>query len=112
MNRINENHLNTNSVTNSQLELETLIWAKSLIKHENPLLRDVARFLKEVCELNDSQVQDTMPLLGLEDVPEPAFQEAELWVKFFKNHSSDLLIEAGQHLEEWIDQQRLLVSTL
>jgi len=100
----NENQTDRNELdTKMQVDFEALIWAQALIKHPNPLLRDVARFIKVVCNFADSQVHDDTPLLGLKDVPESAVQEVSLWIQFFKEHSSGVLYEAGRHLEEWVN---------
>ena len=100
----NEIHKDGNELdTKIQEDFEALIWAQALIEHPNPLLRDVARFIKEVSNFDDSQVHDDTPLLGLKDVPESAVREVSLWIQFFNEHSSGLLVEAGQHLGEWVN---------
>ena len=100
----NENQTDRNQLdTKMQEDFEALIWAQALIKHPNPLLRDVARFIKEVSNFADSQVHDDTPLIGLKDVPESAVQEVSLWIQFLEDHSCDLLVEAGRHLYEWVN---------
>lgn len=100
----NETHKDGNKLeTTVQEDFEALIWAQALIKDSNPLLRDVARFIKEVSNFDDSQVHDDSPLLGLKDVPDSAIQEVLPWIQFLKKHSSGLLVEAGQHLDEWVN---------
>jgi len=89
--------------TKMQEGFEALIWAQALIKHPNPLLRDIARFIKEVNNFDDSLVPDNTPLLRLQDVPQDAIQEASLWIQFFNEHSSGLLVEAGRQLHEWLN---------